>query len=83
MSLFIDVHDLPGPASMEEAAKAHAADLQVQPEFGVHYLRYWVDERHGEIFWLVDAPDAVAAHAVHRMAHGLVPGAIFPVREGH
>jgi uncharacterized protein DUF4242 len=47
----------------------------------VHYLRHWVDERHGKIFALVDAPDAVAAHAVHRMAHGLVPGAIFPVRE--
>jgi hypothetical protein len=29
MSLFIDVHDLPGPVSMEEAVKAHAADLQV------------------------------------------------------
>jgi hypothetical protein len=83
MSLFIDVHDLPGPVSMEEAVKAHATGLQVQPEFGVHYLRYWVDERHGKIFALVDAPDAVAAHAVYRMAHGLVPGAIFPVREGH
>jgi Nickel responsive protein SCO4226-like len=83
MSLFIDVHDLPGPVSMEEAAEAHAADRRVQPEFGVRYLRYWVDEPHGKIFALVDAPDALAAHAVHRMAHGLVPGAIFPVREGH
>jgi uncharacterized protein DUF4242 len=78
MSLFIDVHDLPGPVSMEEAVKAHAADLQVQPEFGVHYLRHWVDERHGKIFALVDAPDAVAAHTVHRMAHGLVPGCDLP-----
>ena len=48
----------------------------------VHYLRYWVDEQHGKVFCLVDAPDAVAAHAVHRMAHGLIPGAIFAVREG-
>ena len=71
------------PVSMAEAAQAHAADLRVQPEFGVHYLRYWVDEQHGKIFALVNAPNAVAAHAVHRMAHGLVPGAIFPVREGH
>jgi Protein of unknown function (DUF4242) len=82
MSLFMDVHDLPGPVSVQEAAEAHAADLQVQPEFGVHYLRYWVDEQHGKIFSLVDAPNAVAAHAVHRMAHGLVRGAIFPVQEG-
>ena len=49
MSMFIDVHDLPGPVSMAEAAQAHAADLRVQPEFGVHYLRYWVDEQHGKI----------------------------------
>lgn len=48
----------------------------------MHYLRYWVDEQHGKVFCLVDAPDAVAAHAVHRMAHGLIPGAIFAVREG-
>jgi Protein of unknown function (DUF4242) len=82
MSLFIDVHDLSGPVSMQAAAQAHAVGLQMQPEFGVRYLRYWVDERHGKIFSLVDAPNAAAAHAVHRMAHGLVPGAIFPVREG-
>ena len=81
MSLFIDVHDLPGPVSMEEAAKAHTADLQVQPEFGVHYLRYWVDERHGKVFCLVDAPDAETANTVHRQAHGLVADEIYPVSE--
>ena len=34
------------------------------------------------IFCLVDAPDAEAAAAVHREAHGLVADEIYPVAEG-
>jgi hypothetical protein len=30
----------------------------------------------------VDAPDADAAHAVHREAHGLVADELHPVQEG-
>jgi len=41
-----------------------------------------VDESHGRIFCLVDAPDAEAARTVHQEAHGLVADAIFPVLEG-
>jgi hypothetical protein len=48
----------------------------------VHYLRYWVDEQHGKIFCLVDAPDAEAANTVHREAHGLVADEIHQVAEG-
>jgi len=48
----------------------------------VNYLRYWVDEGQGQIFCLVEAPDAEAAAAVHREAHGLVADRIFPVQEG-
>ena len=50
--------------------------------FGVHYPRYWVDQEHGKIFCLVDAPDADAAATVHRAAHGLVADEIYPVAEG-
>ena len=52
---------------------------------GVHdvqYLRYWVDENRGRMFCLVDAPDAEAAAAVHRDAHGLVADEIYRVQEG-
>jgi Protein of unknown function (DUF4242) len=82
MSLFMDVHHMDGPVSLDDVAKAHAADLQTQGEHGVRYLRYWVDEQHGKIFCLVDAPDAAAANTVHREAHGLVADEIFPVAEG-
>jgi Protein of unknown function (DUF4242) len=67
---------------MSDVEKAHAADLDRQDTHGVKYLRYWVDEDAGRIFCLVEAPDADAAHAVHREAHGLVADGIFQVSEG-
>jgi hypothetical protein len=82
MSLFMDIHSLGGPVSMEDVAKAHAADLATQGDHGVHYLRYWVDEGEGRVFCLVDAPSAEAAATVHREAHGLVAESIHPVTEG-
>ena len=56
MALFMDTHTMDGPVSLDDVAKAHAADLQTQDGYGVHYLRYWVDQEHGKIFCLVDAP---------------------------
>jgi hypothetical protein len=82
MALFMDVHSLGEEVSIDDVAKAHAADLQTQGDHGVNYLRYWVDEPNGKIFCLVDAPDAAAAETVHREAHGLVADEIFQVQEG-
>jgi Protein of unknown function (DUF4242) len=82
MPLYMDVHTLGDAVSMEDVAKAHAADLQLQDAHDVQYLRYWVDEPGGKIFCLVDAPDAEAANTVHREAHGLVADEIHLVREG-
>jgi hypothetical protein len=82
MPLFMDIHSLDGPVTIDDVAKAHAADLQTQPGHDVHYLRYWVDEANGKIFCLVDAPDSAAANTVHREAHGLVADEIFQVQEG-
>ncbi len=65
-----------------QATAAHLADLQTQDRYGVHYLRYWVDEVGGRIHCLVDAPDAEAANRVHREAHGLVADSIVAVVEG-
>ena len=81
MPLFMDVHNIEGGVSAADAAGAHQADLATQAPYGVNYLRYWVDEEAGKIFCLVDAPDADAANAVHRQAHGLVADEIYPVSE--
>ena len=82
MPLFMDMHDIDGGVTAEDVAKAHLADVETQYRYGVQYLRYWVDEREGKIFCLVDAPTADAANVVHREAHGLVAQNIYPVIEG-
>ncbi len=83
MPLYMDVHDmLPDGAKVADVAKAHEADLAKQGEYGVHYKRYWVDEKAGKAFCLVEAPDAETAARVHREAHGLVADQIYEVSEG-
>lgn len=81
MPLFMDVHNIEGGVSAGDVAKAHQADLETQGQYGVEYRRYWVDEKAGRVFCLVEAPDADAAHRVHREAHGLVAEEIFEVSE--
>jgi hypothetical protein len=80
--LFMDVHTIEGGVSASDVAEAHMQDLQEQAKHGVDYKSYWVDEKAGKIFCLVDAPDADAAHTVHREAHGLVADEIYEVKEG-
>jgi hypothetical protein len=82
MPLFMDVHSLDGPVALSDVANAHQADLKTQGAYEVNYLKYWVDEKEGKIFCLVEAPDAETAATVHREAHGLVAQEIFPVEEG-
>ena len=82
MPLYMDVHHLDGPVTIDDVAKAHAADLEIQGDHEVSYLRYWVDEAQGKIWCLVEAPDPEAANTVHRLAHGLVADEVHPVQEG-
>jgi hypothetical protein len=78
----MDVHTIAGGVAMDDVAKAHISDLQTQGRYDVSYLRYWVDERKGKIFCLVEAPSAQAARDVHREAHGLVAEEVYQVQEG-
>jgi hypothetical protein len=83
MPLFMDVHEsLPDGTSAKDVAGAHAADVKTQEQYGVKYQRYWVDEKEGKVFCLVEAPDAETASRVHREAHGLVADRIYEVSEG-
>jgi hypothetical protein len=82
MPLYLDVHTIAGGVAMEDVAKAHLADLQLQAKYDVRYLRYWVDEAKGKVFCLVEAPSAQAATDVHREAHGLLAHDVYQVQEG-
>lgn len=82
MPLFMDVHHMEGGVGASDVADAHQKDVETQGQYGVNYLRYWVDESAGKIFCLVDAPDADTAARVHKEAHGLVADEIYQVQEG-
>ena len=82
MPLFMDVHRDASGASAKDVASAHMADLETQEKYGVKYLKYWHDEKEGKIFCLVEAPNAQAAHTVHREGPGLVADEIYEVQEG-
>ena len=83
MPLFMDIHEkLPPGTTAKDVAGAHEADLKVQGKYGVKYLRYWVDEKDGKVFCLAEAPDAEAAIAVHREAHGLEAHTLYEVKPG-
>jgi hypothetical protein len=82
MPLYMDVHSVDGGVSSKDVADAHMKDVETQGAYGVDYKRYWVDERAGKIFCLVEAPDAETAARVHREAHGLVADEIYEVSEG-
>jgi hypothetical protein len=77
----MDMHDIPG-VKAADVVGAHEADLRVQGQYGVNYMHYWVDEKEGKVFCLVDAPDKETATRVHREAHGLEAHTLFEVEQG-
>jgi hypothetical protein len=80
--LYMDVHSMEGGVTAKDVADAHMKDVEVQGQYGVDYKQYWVDEKAGKIFCLVEAPDADTANRVHREAHGLVADEIYEVQQG-
>src|ERR1700753_973252 len=82
--LFLDMHDMgPRKGTADAAAGAHQRDLATQGKYGVDFKAYWVDEKAGKIYCLIEAPSADAALAVHKEAHGLMPQSIEEVSAGH
>jgi hypothetical protein len=82
MPLFIDIHKhIPG-LTREAVADAHRRDVATQDKHDVDYIKYWFNDRTGEVFCLVRAPSKEAAICVHKEAHGLVADDIVEVEEG-
>ena len=82
MPLYMDEHRNMAGVKKEAVAEAHAKDLAVEGKHGVHYKQYWVDEKQGKIYCLVEAPSAEAAAKVHKEAHGLLADEIHEVHQG-
>ncbi len=78
----MDIHHKVEGLTAEAVSAAHQRDLEVQARYGVRFVRYWYDEKTGKVFCLSEAPNAEAAIAVHREAHGLLADEIVEVSEG-
>ena len=82
MPLFMDTHKKIDGLTAEAVTGAHAMDLAVQEKYDANFLQYWFNEDTGRVHCLIEAPDAAAAEAVHKEAHGLLADEIVEVSEG-
>ena len=79
MPVYMDVHEVGPDVTAADIAKAHARDVEVQDRYGVHYEKYYFNEKAGKIFCLCHAPNEEAAVQVHKEAHGLVADQLIEV----
>lgn len=79
MPLFIDFHNDMQGVSSEAAGEAHLADVAIQDEYGVKYHKFWVNEKKGYVFCLIEGPSKEACEEVHRKSHGHVACEIIEV----
>jgi hypothetical protein len=82
-NLYIDVHHMgPGKVKAEDVAAAHQKDLEVEGKYGVHFIKYWVDEAAGNVYCLSSSPDTLSIRKTHAEAHGLLQDQTYTVKEG-
>lgn len=65
MTQFMDVHHGMQGITEEQLRQAHAADVEIQEEEGVHFRQAWADPESGTIYCLSEAPSADAVQRVH------------------
>jgi hypothetical protein len=80
--LYMDHHKNLEGLTAQAVAADHKKDLEVQHKRDAKVLKCWFNEEKGEVYCLFEAPNAEAAEAVHREAHGNVADEIVEVKEG-
>ncbi|GHF54728.1 guanylate cyclase [Kitasatospora xanthocidica] len=65
MAKFMDVHHGMAGITAEQLKAAHAADLKVEGEEGVHFEQAWADPDSGTVYCLSEAPTKEAVQRVH------------------
>jgi hypothetical protein len=78
MAEFIDVHSGMIGLTPADLAAAHQADLAIQDEEHVRFVRAWADPLTGTVFCLSEAPSADAVERVHDRA-GHPADHVYPV----
>jgi hypothetical protein len=65
MAKFMDVHSGFFGTTREQLDEAHAADLQIEAEEGVHFEHAWLDPDQGKVFCLSTGPSKEAVLRIH------------------
>ena len=78
MPVFMDLHVGQG-LTAKDVALAHQADVRLQEKFHCHCLTYWMDEKRGNAYCLIDAPNKEAVYELHRNSHKQLPDEIIEV----
>src|SRR5688572_29886156 len=81
MPLYMDFHKLDN-LTIDNVQSDHTADESIQEKYGVRYHQFWVNEKEGSVFCLVEGPDAQTCEMVHQIAHGNLACAITEVEPG-
>ncbi len=68
MARFMDVHDGFVGVTKEQLAEAHAADLAIESEEGMHFEKAWLDPKSGKVFCLSTGPSKEAVMRIHERA---------------
>lgn len=68
MTRYMDVHDGFTGVTAEQLEAAHARDLAIEGEEGVHFERAWLDPEAGKVFCLSSGPSKEAVMRVHERA---------------
>jgi hypothetical protein len=68
MAMYMDVHSGFVGVTEDQLREAHAADLAIEGEEGVHFERAWLDPELGKVFCLSTGPSKEAVMRVHERA---------------
>jgi len=68
MGQFMDVHSGFIGVTADELKAAHAADLAIEADEGVHFERAWLDPDSGKVFCLSTGPSKEAVMRIHERA---------------
>jgi hypothetical protein len=68
MSRFMDVHRGMHGITQEALSAAHQADLDIQEDEGVNFMRAWADPDAGLVWCVSEAPSADAVKRIHERA---------------
>ncbi|NUR57847.1 MAG: SCO4226 family nickel-binding protein [Catenulispora sp.] len=68
MATFMDVHKGFVGVTGEQLQEAHAADLAIEDDEGVHFEKAWLDPESGMVFCLSTGPSKEAVMRIHERA---------------